>query len=344
MHRDGGRAQGRHRPPAQPEQRYRQSGQRVRGPDDLGGAEPVDQAARERRDDTRRQPEEAEQTGRRGGHAVPLVPREQQGERGPQGAPGAVHAGLAHARAPQVGGAAHHARYRDEPGEQRAPPLPPLHGQDVRRRQPQYGGQDGGAHEHRAPAEGLPGEAAEHPGRDDAGEQARDDGGDVPGPAVGGGTLGDQRDEQLRYDGRGRGDQHGPRKRAGPGRPGGGEQGGRGDQREDGDQAAPVHAVTERGEEEQAGRVAQLGDRGEPGDRRRGRAHVVGDEGQQRRREVDVGGRDRGAQGDQGEEEPGGGRGGSGPARAAAGRGSCCGPAPGSRFGPGRCGCGGGRR
>ncbi len=212
----------------------------------------------------------------------------------------------------------HHPGQRGQAREQRAPSPRALHGQDVRGRQSQDGRQDGGAHEHRAPAEGLPGQSAQHPGRHDAGEQARDDGRDVAGPPVRGGALGDQRHQELRYDGRRRGDQDRRRERAGPGRRGTGDQGGRRHQRQDADQTAPVHAVPERGEEQQPGGVPELRDGGQPGHRRGGGAEVVGDEGEQRCRQVDVGGRDGGAHRDQGEEETGDAGGGS--LRCAAGR------------------------
>ncbi|GAA3227502.1 hypothetical protein GCM10020256_38920 [Streptomyces thermocoprophilus] len=67
----------------------------------------------------------------------------------------------------------------------------------------------------------------------------------------------------------------------------------RGDQGQAADQPATVRGVAERGEEQQAGGVAELGDRGDPGDGRRGRAVLACDERQQRGREVDVGGCDR---------------------------------------------------
>ncbi len=90
----------------------------------------------------------------------------------------------------------------------------------------------------------------------------------MAGAAVGGGAFGDERDEELRDDGRGGGDEDRCRERRGPGRRGSHGQGRRRGQRQAGDQRTSAHPVAERGEEEQAGGVTELRDRGDPGDGR----------------------------------------------------------------------------
>lgn len=228
-----------------------------------------------------------------------------------------VHRAL---HAPNIPAWRRHARHRSgelrtrpgraaRPAEERAGAAALLGREDVRGGEAEDEREGGRADEDDPPAVGLADQAADDARGHDAGEQARYDGRDMAGAVVGGGAFGDQRDEELRDDGRGGGDEHGDREGGGPGGRGTGEQGRRGGHGEGGDQGTPVHAVAERGEEEQAGGVAELRDRGDPGHRRRGRAEVVGDEGEQRAREIDVGGRHRGADGDEDEEETVGGRG-----------------------------------
>ncbi len=307
--------------PAQPEQRYGHGREQIRGADDPWRAETVHQAAGQRRHRAGGQSEETEEPGGRGRQTVGGAGQQQRQGR-PQCAPGAEHARLPEARPAQVGRAAQQSRQLGQTREQPALPCPPLRRQGHGGGQAQRQGQYGGPGEHPAPAEDLPGQAADDAGGHDAGEQSGDDGRDMPGAPVRGGALGDQRDQQLRYDGRGGGEEHGGGERGGARGRGGGDQRHRGGHGQAGDERAAVDAVAERGEEEQAGRVAELGDGRDPGHRRGDRAEVVGDQGEQRGREVDVGGGDGRTDGDEQEEQTAGCSGGPG----LAGRGGRRGP------------------
>ena len=155
---------------------------------------------------------------------------------------------------------------------------------------------DGGYRVDAAPPGELRDDPGERAGDQDAGEQARQHGADRPGPLRGRGEGGGEGDQHLDDD---RGDAHEQREAAEDGQVRGGGAGGDGqrvDAQQDGEQGPPPGDVGRRDEKQQAGAIAQLGERDQQAGAGLTDPQAAGDRRQQRLGVVEVG--DRGAGGE----------------------------------------------